>query len=127
MHLAPRIGPKRLELVENAVIIEERIREKNFTGDTPMSTRRMIEFVTNAWNRSAPMTTAAPPRWRRISSAMAYTSSAEKATIDDYVQKGDVTLALRIFDVFLERKLREQFGFAGTPLRISFRSRHEAP
>jgi hypothetical protein len=30
---------------------------------------------------SAPSTTAAPPRWRRISSAMEYTSSAENATM----------------------------------------------
>jgi carboxyl-terminal processing protease len=29
--------------------------------------------------------------------------AAEKVNIDDYVQKGDVTLALRIFEVFLER------------------------
>lgn len=28
---------------------------------------------------------------------------------------------------YIENELREAFGFAGTPLRISFRSRHEAP
>lgn len=28
---------------------------------------------------------------------------------------------------YIENEMREAFGFAGTPLRISFRSRHEAP
>ena len=62
----------------NPILAEENIEDR---VDMPAGFfQPRADYLLRVRGDSAPSTTAVPPRWRRSSSAVAYTSLAEKAT-----------------------------------------------
>jgi GTP-binding protein len=112
--ISAKTGHRVSRVLETAL---EVVRERNRRVSTAALNRVLKEAVA----KHAPP--SRPGKWVRFF----YATQADVAPPTFVFFCNEPKMIHFSYRRYIENELREAFGFAGTPLRISFRSRHDAP
>lgn len=112
--ISAKVGQRVHRVLETALeVVEERNRR--------VSTAALNRVLKDAVAKHPPP--SKPGKWVRFF----YATQADVAPPTFIFFCNDPKMIHFSYQRYLENELRESFDFAGTPLRISFRSRHETP